>query len=57
MFGWLKPDPVKALRRQYEAKMKQAMELQRSGDIQTFAEVHTEAQAILAKLEAAEQAR
>ena len=32
MFGWLKPDPVKKLRKAYDQKLEQAMHAQRNGD-------------------------
>ena len=54
MFSWFRRDPTQALRRRYEAKMQEAMTLQRHGDIPRFAEVHAEAMALLAELEALE---
>lgn len=52
MFRWLRADPSKELQRRYEARMADAMRLQRAGDIPRFAEVHAEAQELLAQLDA-----
>lgn len=54
MFGWLKPDPVKKLRKEYEAKMAEAMKTQREGDIPAYAILMREAEDLREKLEAAE---
>ncbi|MEM6672597.1 MAG: DUF6435 family protein [Planctomycetota bacterium] len=43
MFGFLKNDPAAKVRKKYEAKMAEAIELQRSGDIRGFAERSAEA--------------
>jgi hypothetical protein len=48
-------NPVKKAKKAYEAKMKEAMEAQRSGDIQGFAALNEEAEALLAKLKELEQ--
>lgn len=55
MFGF-KKDPVAKLRKEYEACMKAATDLQRSGDIKGFAEKSEEAAAIEKRLVAAEEA-
>ena len=52
MFGWLKPDPVKKLDKQYQAKLKEAMETQRNGNIRRYAELTQEAESIRESLEA-----
>ena len=55
MFGF-KKDPVAKLRKEYEACMKAATDLQRTGDIKGFAEKSEEAATIERRLIAAEQA-
>ncbi len=44
--------PDQKLRKQYEQKMKEAMEAQRSGDIVKSSELHAEAEKLLDQLEA-----
>lgn len=51
MFGWLRPDPRKALQKRYEALMKEAQALQRKGDIPAFAIKDAEARAVYAEIE------
>ena len=57
MFGFLKADPAKKLRKQYDAKLTQAQQAQRNGDIKGFAELSAEADAIWQKLKPLEQAQ
>ena len=47
--GLFRTDPKKAARKAYEAKMKEAMMAQRSGDIQRYAELHQAAEALRAQ--------
>ncbi|MCB1069709.1 MAG: Lacal_2735 family protein [Verrucomicrobia bacterium] len=49
--GWFGGDKKKAAQKAYEAKMKEAMEAQRGGDIQAYAARNEEAQALLKKLQ------
>ena len=56
MFGIFKKDPVKKLRKQYERKLTEAMQAQRSGDIKRYSELTAESETLLAKLEALEAA-
>ena len=51
MFGWMKTDPQKKLQREYADKMKEAMLLQRSGNMAAFAAKSAEAEAINEKLD------
>ena len=51
MFGWLKADPVKKLDKQYQAKLKEAMESQRSGNMRRYAELTQEAESIRESME------
>lgn len=44
MFSFFKRDPVKALRKKYDAKAEQAMLAQRSGDMRLFADLTYEAE-------------
>ena len=37
MFSFLKPDPIKKLRKEYDAKLEQGMQAQRKGDIKSYA--------------------
>jgi len=54
MFGLFKKNPVKKLEKAYAAKLIEARDLQRKGDIKGFARVSAEADSILQELEAAE---
>ena len=56
MFGLFKRDPKKALHKEYMALMKEARDLQRAGKIPELARKTAEANAVLEKLEAMEQA-
>ncbi|MCM8527425.1 MAG: DUF6435 family protein [Lentisphaeraceae bacterium] len=47
MFGFLKGDPVKKAEKKYQAKLTEAMNAQRSGNIQLFAELSAEAEKLL----------
>lgn len=55
MFGFLKPDPARKLRKQYDAKLDQALQAQRSGNIRAYSELTTEAEAIWKSLEPLEK--
>ena len=56
MFGLFKSDPTKKLQKQYAAKLTEARDLQRKGDIIGFAEASAEADTLLKQLEASETA-
>ena len=56
MFGFKKKDPVAKLRKEYEACMRAATDLQRQGDIKGFAEKSAEAAEIEKRLVEAERA-
>ena len=56
MFGWFRKDKKSELRRRYEAKMKEAMDLQRQGDIPAFAIATAEADEMFKELQAQEGA-
>ena len=47
MFGFLKSDPLKEAKKKYKNKLTEAMNAQRSGNIQLFAELSSEAEEIL----------
>ena len=51
MFGWLKSDPAKKLRKQYHAKLEQAMHAQRNGNIREYSFLTAEAEALREELE------
>ena len=55
MFRLFKSDPIRKLREQYAARLIEARDPQRIGDLKKFAQVSAEAAGLLAKLEAAEQ--
>lgn len=44
--GLFKKDPAKKLRKSYERKLKEAMQLQRGGDIKGYAAAMAEAESI-----------
>ncbi|MDR8525313.1 MULTISPECIES: DUF6435 family protein [Shewanella] len=46
MFSIFKRDPTKKLKKQYFAKLEQAMLAQRNGDIKTYSELSAEADEI-----------
>jgi hypothetical protein len=51
MFNFLKKDPLKKTEDLYKKKLTKAMNAQRSGDIQEFARLSSEAEIILKELE------
>lgn len=51
MFGLFKSDPTKKLRKQYDAKLEQAMHAQRKGDIRTYSMLTAEAESLWAEIE------
>lgn len=51
MFNFLKRDPLKKLRQQYDAKAEQAMLAQRKGDMRLFADLTAEAEDLWQQLE------
>ncbi len=55
MFNWFKRDPLKTLRKQYSAKLEEAMQAQRNGDIRSYAMLSEEAAALWAQLEPLEK--
>jgi hypothetical protein len=52
MFNLFKSDPQKKLQKAYEAKLTEAMQAQRNGDIRGYSVLQEEAEAIYAELEA-----
>lgn len=55
MFSLFKSDPKKKLTKAYEEKLEQAMQAQRSGDIEGYSKLTEEAEAIMADLDALDQ--
>lgn len=55
MFGWLKPDPVKKLRKAYDQELEQAMHAQRNGDMRLFADLTAESEELWQKIEQLQQ--
>lgn len=55
MFDWLRPDPKKALRKKYEAKLREAHDaMNRKADRGLHAELMAEAEQLADELEALE---
>lgn len=50
MFGLFKKDPVKALEKEHQQLMEQAMAIQRSGDLKAYAAKIAEAEAVMDKI-------
>jgi len=55
MFGLFKSSPVKKAKKQYQDKLTEAMNAQRSGDIQSFASLSAEAEELLKEIEKLER--
>ena len=53
MFGFFKKDPLKKLQKDYEAKLKEAMHMQRNGKIREYSFLSSEAEDIRLKIQAA----
>jgi len=51
MLKWFKKDPVKELQKQYQKLMEEAMQLQRNGDLKSYALKVAEAEEIIKKIE------
>ncbi|WP_021022960.1 DUF6435 family protein [Salinivibrio costicola] len=54
MLSFLKPNPVKKLKKQYDAKQQQALEAQRNGDIRGYSLLTEEAEKIDQQIKALE---
>ena len=54
MFSLFKSDPLKKLKKAYSAKLEQAMQSQRNGDIRTYSTLTAEAEKIRAEIETLE---
>ncbi|MBO6657551.1 MAG: Lacal_2735 family protein [Pseudomonadales bacterium] len=52
MFGLFKKDPTKKLQKRYEAKLEEAMHMQRNGKIREYSFLTAEAEEIRAQMEA-----
>ena len=57
MFGFLKADPVKKLRKTYDQKSTDAMLAQRKGDIKTYSMLTAEAEGLWKEIEKLEAAK
>ncbi|GLR71471.1 DUF6435 family protein [Agaribacter marinus] len=51
MFGFLKSNPTKKLRKQYDIKLEQAMLAQRKGDIKSYSMLTAEAESMWKEIE------
>ena len=54
MFGLFKSDPIKKLKKQYEKKSEEAMNAQRNGKMDVFAELSAEVDKIGKEIDALE---
>jgi hypothetical protein len=52
MFSIFKKDPLKKLNKKYEAKLEQAMDAQRNGDIKGYSMITAEAEEIANEIQA-----
>ncbi|WAC43078.1 DUF6435 family protein [Pseudomonas sp. SL4(2022)] len=57
MFGLFKREPAKKLRKQYSAKLEEAMQAQRNSDIRSYSMLTEDAQAFWTQLEPLERAK
>ena len=55
MFGLFKKDPLKKLQKEYEAKLEEAMHMQRNGKIREYSLLSSEAEDIRLKIETTRQ--
>ncbi|MFC3122655.1 DUF6435 family protein [Agaribacter flavus] len=55
MFNFLKSNPSKKLRKQYDIKLEQAMLAQRKGDIKSYSMLTAEAEQIWKEIETLEE--
>lgn len=55
MFGFLKPDPKKALQKTYDKLMTKAFNAQRNGDIRQYSMLTMEAESVKAQIDSLEQ--
>ncbi len=51
MFSFLKSDPTKKLKKDYEKKLAEAMTAQRNGDIKTYASLISESEKIWSEIQ------
>lgn len=52
MFGFLKSDPTRKMRKQYDSLLEKAMHAQRNGDIRTYSTLTAEAEELWVKIQA-----
>lgn len=55
MFSLFKTDPTKKLKKQYSAKLEQAMLAQRNGDMRRYASLTVEADSLWKEIQSIEQ--
>ena len=55
MFGFLKSNPAKKLRKEYDQKSTTAMQAQRKGDIRSYSMLTAEAEELWKQIEALEE--
>lgn len=54
MFSFLKPNPIRKMKKDYFSLLEKAMHAQRSGDIKTYSMLTANAEALWLKIEALE---
>ncbi len=52
MLKWLRGDPVKALEKKYQAKLVEARDVQRNGDVVGYSKLIAESEEILKEIDA-----
>jgi hypothetical protein len=52
MFSFLKKDPLSKLNKQYSSLLEQALVAQRKGDIRTYSDLSSKAEAVADKIDA-----
>ena len=57
MFSFLKSDPVKKLKKDYQKKLAEAMSAQRNGDIKTYSKLTGESEKIWAEIQILENSK
>ena len=55
MFNFLKSDPIKKLKKDFEKKLTESVEAQRNGNIELYSKLTTESEEILKEIERLEK--
>ncbi|RCU51556.1 MULTISPECIES: DUF6435 family protein [Corallincola] len=57
MLNFLRPDPVKRMKKRYNSMLESAMLAQRRGDIMSYSMISAEAETLWGEIEALQQSR